>query len=185
MGFIIPAVAAALPAIAGAAGTAGAAAGASTFAGTLAAGAEAGGSLLGALGSFQQAQAASRAASQAAIDTRVAGQYEEETSKLKYGALEATQKAEQAANGISVDSGSAEAVRASTRTIGALDAAMIHYNAAKASGNLNYEAATAKAAGVNALVGGGLKAATSLLGGAQSLSSKWDMYKQAGVGSNG
>lgn len=177
-----------LPALApliGAAGTAGAAAGASTLAGTLAMGAEAGGAAFSALGAFQQAQAASRAASQAAIDTRVAGQYEEETSKLKYGALEATQKAEQAANGISVDSTSAEAVRQSTRTVGALDAAMIHYNAAKVSGNLNYEAASDRAAGINALVGGGLKAATSLLGGGQSLSSKWDMFKQAGVGSNG
>jgi len=161
--------------------TAGTAAAGATGASTLATGLSAAGSLLGGISGFQQSRYAADQAEINANLARTTGQREEEASKLKYGALGAEQKAAQAANGIDVDSGSAVAVRDSTAAVGALDAAMIHYKAARSAFGYEAQAKLDRAAAIGSLVKGTLGAGNSLLGGSNSLSEKWDAFKTAGV----
>jgi hypothetical protein len=124
----------------------------------------------------------------ATANARVAtqgGDYEAEASRLRYGELEGRQRAAMAANGVDVGSGSAAAVQRSTETMSALDAAMIHYNASRQAYGDQIQAASLKAqagadamAGMGAVAGGTLSAANSILGGAASLSQKWQQFKQ-------
>ena len=116
--------------------------------------------------------------------TQDAGRYEESVSKLKYGQLESEQKAAQAANGVDVNVGSTKAVRDSTATVGAMDAAMIHYNAAREAWGqenqwaaLKAQAGADRAAQVNSVFGGAMKAGATLLGGASSLGQKYAQWK--------
>lgn len=115
---------------------------------------------------------------------RQAGDYSAESSKMHYGQLEAAQKVGAAASGVDASTGSAAAVQQSTRTISAMDAAMIHYNASREAYGQEVEAANQKAqAGADqlgaagALVGGTLGSASTFLGGASSLSQKWSQFR--------
>src|SRR5882757_2857353 len=138
-------------------------------------------SLLSGIGQAQQYGYAAKVAGQNAEAALSAGQQAESASKMKYGALGAEQKATQAANGIQVTSGSAEAVRHSTEEIGAMDAALIHYNAARQAFGESTQASLYKSAAKGALVKGVTGAATSFLGGASALSDKWLQYKLFGA----
>lgn len=120
--------------------------------------------------------------------TLAAGQVEESNSKLHTGMTMAAQKAAQAANGVQVNMGSAAEVRQSTANVGAIDAAMIHYNAARAAfgqqaqaANYAAQAALDKKAGVGALTEGLFKAGSSVLSGASSLGQKYAGYKLSGA----
>jgi hypothetical protein len=113
------------------------------------------------------------------------GDYEAAASKLRYGELEGKQKAAMAANGVDVGSGSAAATLRSTETISAMDAAMIHYNAARQAygdqiqaNSLKAQAGADRLAAAGALAGGTLGAANTILGGAAGLSQKWAQFKQ-------
>lgn len=117
-----------------------------------------------------------------------AGQVEESNAKLKTGMTMAAQKAAQAANGVQVGVGSAKQVRDSTAYVGALDAAMIHYNAARAAfgheaqaANYAAQAELDKRAGSGKLVEGLFKGMGSVLSGASSLSEKYAQYKLSGA----
>lgn len=152
-------------------------------------------SALGALsagkGQAQQYMYQSQVATNNAAITRqnesaglVAGGYEESANKLATGQLIAGQKAAQAANGLDVNVGSPVAVRDSAATLGAMDAATIHFNAARAAygleseaGNLDAQSSLYKAAAKGAKTAGLAKAASTIISGASSLSSKWDQYK--------
>lgn len=112
------------------------------------------------------------------------GDYEAAASKLRYGELEAKQTVGAAASGVDTSTGSAAAVRQSTETLSAMDAAMIHYNAARQAYGDQVQAASLKSqsrvdalASAGAAVGGTLGAATSILGGASSLSQKWAQFQ--------
>lgn len=114
--------------------------------------------------------------------------YEESAAKLQTTQTIASQKAAQAANGIDVNVGSPVAVRNTTATLGAMDAAALHYNAARQAfgleadaSNLDAQAALDRAAGKNAKAVGFSKAASTLLTGASSLSSKWAQFKYSGA----
>lgn len=126
---------------------------------------------------FQQAQYAAKVAGQNAAAIRQAGQYEESAVKGKFTRLEASQKVAQAANGIDVNSRSAESVRDATAEIGAMDAAMIHYNASREAFGEEAKASLYKRAGAGALAGGLVRAGGSFLSGASSLSGRWLAYK--------
>ncbi len=139
------------------------------------------GSVVQGIGGLQQGLFAARIAKQNALAALRAGQSAESMSKMKYGALEAEQKAAQAANGVQVDSGSPAAVRASTAALSNIDAAMIHYNAAREAFGERVQGELDKKAGVNALIGGVLGAGNDFLSGASSLSDKWARYRNAGV----
>lgn len=117
-----------------------------------------------------------------------AGQAEESNSKLRTGMTMAAQKAAQAANGINVNVGSPAQVRQSTANVGAIDAAMIHYNAARAAfgeqalaANYAAQAKLDRRAGVGALTEGLFKGASSILSGASSLSEKYAQFKLSGA----
>lgn len=156
-------------------------AGASLGTGTLATGMDMTGAILQGVGGYQQAQYQSKLAAANAVNTTLAGQTAEEASKLRYGGLAAQQITASAANGVSVDSGSVKAAVQSTQEIGGLDAAMIHYNALKEAYGLEAQSQVDKTVARNSLVSGGLKAATSFLSGATSLSDKWLQYQRSGA----
>lgn len=163
--------------------------------GAASSGLQATGQLLQGLGGYQQAQySAAVAANNARIAKAnagaavVAGEYEGAVSKLRTGQTISAERAGQAASGIDVNIGSAVKVRDSTATIGAMDAAMIHYNAMRqAYGDLTQASSfTAqsnldKMAGVGALEGGAFSAGSTLLGGASSLGAKYAQYQQSGA----
>lgn len=174
MGFLAPIV-----------GSAAGAAGAAGGAGALGTALQAGGSVLSGIGGFQQGMFAAKIARENARQTLIAGQSAESTSKMRYGALEAEQTAGFAASGVSVDSGSPTAVRASPERISALDAAMIHFNAAKEAFGEKVQANLDTRAAKGALFGGLLGGADSFLGGAQALSNKWSQFKLSGADTGG
>lgn len=134
------------------------------------------------------------AANNAAIERQnsssalAAGSYSESVSKMQTSERISSQKAAQGANGVDVNVGSPVAVRDSTATVGSLDAAMIHFNAARQSAGLANEAASYEAqasadryASSNAIDSGITKAATSLISGATSVASKYSQYKLSGA----
>ena len=115
---------------------------------------------------------------------RQAGAYAESASKLRYGQLIGEQKAGQAASGFDVAGQSAQGVRAGTQMVGDMDAAMIHYNAARQAYGEEVQAMSLKAqaqadrlGAVGAITGGLARGAGSLLGGAAGLSEKWAQFK--------
>ena len=115
-----------------------------------------------------------------------AGSYEESASKLKYGQLEAQQKAAEGANGVDVNVGSTVATRDTTEKLSAMDAAMIHYNAARAAWGEQNEANALRTqakvygqAGTNALFGGLFKAGGTLLSGASSIGGRYANWQLA------
>lgn len=153
------------------------------------------GALLQGIGGYQQAAfQASVARTNAGIETQnaeqaqTAGAYEEGVSKLKTGQAITDQKAQQAASGVDVNVGSPVAVRETTANVGALDAAMIHYNAARQSqasltqaASYKAQAGLDKAVGYGELASGGFKAADSILGSARSIGSKYAQYQLSGA----
>lgn len=176
-------------------GSAGSAAQSSMNWGTASTGLNAAGDLISGIGQSQQygyaaqvAQNNARIMQLNAAATQESGMYEAEASKFKYGQLEAEQKAAQAANGVDVNIGSPAAVRHSTETISAMDAAMIHYNASRVAWGQENEANAYttqskldKLAGSNAILGGLFKAGGTLLSGASSLSGKAAQYQLSGA----
>ena len=151
--------------------------------------------LFGGVGSYQQAMFQAQVAQNNAAIMRQnaqmateAGGYEESVSKLRTGQEVGAERAAQGANNVDVNVGSPAQVRESTQTLGAMDAAMIHYNAAKEAYGYGVEAQTAaaqaqlfKRAAVGGLVAGGLGAGASLLGGGASLASKWAQFRLSGA----
>lgn len=117
---------------------------------------------------------------------RSGGSFEESAAKLRTGATVAAQKTAQGANGIDVAVGSPVAVREATQTVGALDAAMIHYNTARQAFGLDSEgrqytaqADLDKMAARNSAIAGIGKAGSTILSGATALSGKWAQYRNA------
>lgn len=155
--------------------------------------------VLGGIGSQQQfnyrAQVAANNAKieQANADAALAaGQMEESNSKLRTGMTMAAQKAAQAANGVNVNVGSPAQVRQSTAEVGAIDAATIHYNAAREAYNRMAEAANFaaqsqldKRAATGALIEGIGKGGASILSGASSLANKYAQFKLSGATGGG
>lgn len=161
--------------------TAAGTAGSSLGWGTLATGMNVGGAVLQGVGGYQQAQYQAKLAGGNAENAQLSGDYAEEASKMRYGALAANQKSGAAARGVDVGSGAVAATVGSTQEIGALDAAMIHYNAMKEAYGLNAQAAVDKSVARNSIVSGAMRAGTSFLSGANALSDKWLTYQRSGA----
>lgn len=113
-----------------------------------------------------------------------AGQYEGSASLLRTGETIGQQRAAFGANNIDVNTGSAARVQESTRTIGAMDAALIHYNAARAAYGENVQAAADIAqskldrlAAAGAAESGLFTAGSGLLSTASSLAGKAASYR--------
>lgn len=130
---------------------------------------------------FQAEQSA-----EAATATRVANNYNEGLKKAEYTRLIADQTVAQAANGVEVAGGSAQRVRQATADVGAMDAAMMHYNAMREAYGYDMEAELYRKAAKNAKSAAKIGAVQTLLSGATSLASKWGSFKQSGaLGSGG
>jgi hypothetical protein len=125
-----------------------------------------------------------------AQDTITRGRESESDLYRQSGQLMGRQRANAAANGISLNEGSPAAIEASTRYMRDVDLATLRNNAARSAWGYNVQAdnyrsqanayrAAADASSPTASV------ATSLLGSASGVSSKWyDLYKNAGNGSS-
>lgn len=119
-------------------------------------------------------------AKQNAAYTRDVGENAAFISGRKTMATVATQKVDQSASGVDVNSGSPAAVRKSTTDLGQIDQSTIRQNYAKKAYGYDVEAATKGAeagadviAGDNAEKAGRINAASSILGTVSSVSSKW------------
>lgn len=161
--------------------TANSAAGASLGLGTLSTGVNVAANIASGIGGAQQAGFQAKIAEGNADAALLAGQQAGSASKMKYGSLEAKQTVAQAANGVQVNEGSAAKTVQSTEMISNMDAALIHYNAARAAFGDNLQASVDKASGKGALAKGVFGAGASFLSGAQSLSDKWLQYQLSGA----
>lgn len=154
------------------------------------------------MGAQQQAAAQSAAAnyqSQVAANNAIiarqnadaaleAGRAAEQQQRMKSASLIGSMRAAQAANGVSLDSGSVLDVQADAATLGELDALTIRNNAARQAWAYESQASNftsqsqldsaqagwAKQAGMTQSMG-------SLLGGAASVSNQWATYDRIGA----
>lgn len=117
-----------------------------------------------------------------------AGSVAESQYKTKVGLTIAEQKTAQAANGLDVNIGTPVAVRESTARVGAIDEAMIHYNASRQAFGYEAQAAndTAQAsvdstAAKNAIFKGLYGASSTVLGGLTSFAQKKAQYALSGA----
>ena len=164
--------------------------------------ASAGGGILGAVGAKKQADAQAQSANYQAAVARnnqiIAQRYGEyaiskgrsqaELSNYRTAQVIGTAKATQAASGVDVNTGTPVAVRQSIRDIGELDAATIVNNSLNEAYGYKVKAA---GFGAEAQLGtmkakyaeeaGTYAVASSLLGGATSVSDKWLGYKGKGL----
>ena len=111
-----------------------------------------------------------RIAEAQSTDAIARGGKEELSHRRKMSALQGEQRAQLAASGVSVDTGSALAMQDASMSEGEHDAAAIRFNAAREAWghnvqatNYRNQASAAKAAGRNALTGSIIGAGTSLL----------------------
>ncbi len=155
----------------------------------------AGGQFLDGVGGMQQglyqSQVAKNNAAIAASNAESAsdaGDFGAQTSLIQGGKLAASQKAAYAANGIDVGSGSAAETMDATARISALDAAMIHFNAARQAfgdmsqaENFRAEASLTKRAGYGMYGSGVAKSASTLLAGASAVGKKYASFKTVGA----
>lgn len=124
-----------------------------------------------------------------ALIAEQSGEAQASISLQKTRATIASTTAQQAASGVSVNSGSYTDVRSSEREIGELDAMNIRSNAAreafgykvKATSEEN-EAILSKFEGEESEKAGYISAGATLLGGASSAAGKWADWKIAGGG---
>lgn len=117
-----------------------------------------------------------------------AGTFGAEQALIAGGKTIGAQRAAFAANGIDVNTGSAAETQDATARMSGLDAAMIHFNAAReAFGSLSQaqnfktEASLTKRAEYGMLASGAGKAASTVIAGASSLGKKRAGYKTTGA----
>lgn len=123
----------------------------------------------------------------AAYDVGV-GEVQSQISGMKTSQKLGQIKATQGASGLSVNSGTGVSVRASEAEVGAMDQQEIRGKAAfaaygqevTAAGDIAQANADSMAAS-NSLIAGGINAASSILGGVGSFSSKWLQLNQQGA----
>lgn len=163
--------------------------------GGVAAGLDAGGQLLSGVGGLQQGLYAAQVSrnnaeimrQQAGAET-AAGVYAESAKKLETGQRVAEIEAKQAASGVDISIGSPVAEREAERTVGAMDAAMIRYNAMRAAHgsrvsamNLDAQAKLEKRAGYGALASSLFGAGSSILSSATTFASRKAQFKKSGA----
>jgi hypothetical protein len=120
-------------------------------------------------------------ANQNAATTLEEGQQQEENQRLKTGAVVAQIGAQEAASGVNPNEGSALNVKSSEAEMGELDAQTIRWKSNLQAQNLKYQGSMYGAQASLDESQGQWGMASSLLGGASSVSSKWLSYQQAGV----
>lgn len=147
--------------------------------GTLATGMSAAGDIVEGIGGAQMMRYRAAVASNDAQAALLAGQQAEGASKIRYGLAGSEAIASTASRGVGVSGGSAEANYQRIKQMGAIDAAMLHANAAREAYGYDTQAALDRKAAGNLLVKGIMGGAQTLVGGAYGLSDKWLQYKGA------
>ncbi len=109
------------------------------------------------------------------------GTVQEEAKRIQTGEMMGGIVASQAASGVNPNEGSALNVRSSAAETGELDALTIRSNANLQARNLQYQGAMYGAQAQADIAGGEWSAASSILGGASSVSNQWLRYSMAGV----
>lgn len=129
-----------------------------------------------------------RSLRQASADANTAGDYAVFQRQLETTRTVGAQRAAYAANGVDLSSGTPGQVQNATEVIGAMDAATIRFNAMRDAYNYGVQADNAQGmsrmygmAARNAVVGVGLSAYNTYLGGAQSVADKWAGYLRSGA----
>lgn len=121
-------------------------------------------SIAGGMAAQNQAKAQQEAYKQQAHASLQAGQYEVDRKNEELGAIMGRQVAATNASGITLDGSPSDAI-GSTASQGALDTSMIRWNARRQADQLNYQGQLAAIQGKNAMTGGILGAAGSIVGG--------------------
>ena len=173
-----------------------------TGVGTIGLGATLAGGLLSAFGAEKSGAAQQQMYNYQAAVAKINSQIDQQNREyaLNYGEQQATIegmkagqqfgqiRAAEGASGIDVNTGSAADVQRSQRAVTAMDLTQIRSNAAKTAYDYNVksvmdtnQASLDVMAGQNAKIAGGIKAASSILGTAGSVSSKWLQGQQAGL----
>lgn len=106
------------------------------------------------------------------------GEHEEQNSDLRTGALFGQQRANLAANGVDLGSGSALDVLASTKFLGIKDAMTIHDNALRTAYTYRTQASLLNQSASN--ISPLLSAGTSLLGSAGTVGKSWYDWNKGG-----
>ena len=106
-----------------------------------------------------------------------AGQAQEEDSRLQSGQLFGRQRAQLAANGVQLGSGSALDLLTGTKVIGNIDATTIHNNALRAAWGYQTQSDIDRYAASN--LNPTTTALTTLLGSAGSVANSWYRYNNA------
>jgi len=106
------------------------------------------------------------------------GQTEEQNSRLRTGAVFGAQRAQLAANGVDLGSGSALDVLASTKYMGNRDALTIRDNATRAAWGYDTQASMDRTAASN--ISPGMAGFSSLLGSAGSVGQSWYNWQKQG-----
>lgn len=130
-----------------------------------------------------------RMSESAAQSTLLAGQRDEQRSRIATANLKGTQRASMAANGIDLGQGSAINILTTTDAMGEIDANTIQANAVRSAWGQRTQAmnqtnqalmSRASAGAINP----GQAAATSLMGSAGSVASNWYQYNRNGAQSD-
>ncbi len=109
------------------------------------------------------------------------GTVAEENQRLKTGAMVGAIESQEGASGVNPNEGSALNVRSSAADTGELDALTIRYNANLQNWNAKNQAASYGGQAQLDQAQGNWGVASSILGGASSVSSKWLTFNQSGV----
>jgi hypothetical protein len=109
------------------------------------------------------------------------GQQQEEAQRIKTGSMVAAIGSQEAASGVNPNEGSALNVKASLAETEELDAQTIRYNANMQARNLTYQGAMYGSQAQLDQAQGGWGVASSILGGASSVSGKWLQYQTSGI----
>jgi len=109
------------------------------------------------------------------------GQQQEENKRIQTGEMLGAIESGEAASGVSPNTGSALNVRASEAETGELDARTIRYNSNLQARNLAYQGAMFGSQAQLDQAQGEWGVASSILGGASSVSDKWLKYQMSGV----
>lgn len=109
----------------------------------------------------------------------LAGEREQQRSRLATGALKSRQIVTMAANGVDLSSGTPNAVLTSTDVMGQIDANTIEQNALMEAWGYRTEASMDRARAKS--ISPGMAAGTTLLGSATQVASSWYSFNKAGA----
>lgn len=120
-----------------------------------------------------------------AQQTLLAGQREEQKSRIATANLKGTQRASLAANGVDLGVGSAAQILTSTDVMGEIDAETIQANAIKSAWGYRTQGANQKAQATSSRAAAGAISpdsafTSSLIGGAGQVASSWYQYNKLG-----